>query len=113
MNNPQAALGADMIELFGLAGAPSEEQERFLDAASEVILAEVMKKIEAGLPEDKREEFFRLFEDSASDEEKTAFFKTYIPNFKDIFTEEIIRFKSEALKRAAGENRIDASAETK
>ena len=78
-----------------------------------MILAEVMKKIEAGLPEDKREEFFRLFEDSASDEEKTAFFKTYIPNFKDIFTEEIIRFKSEALKRAAGENRIDASAETK
>lgn len=100
MDDAQTALGADIVELFGLQDAPPDEQEKFLDAASEAILAEAMRKVATALPGDKREEFYSLFEKPATDEEKTAFFKQYIPNFKDIFLEEIIRFKSEALKRA-------------
>lgn len=100
MNDAQTALGADIIELFGLTDAPADEQEKFLNAASEAILAEVVKKIEAALPGDKQEGFFQLFEKPATDEEKAAFFKHHVPNFKDIFLEEIIRFKTEALKRA-------------
>lgn len=100
MDDAQTALGADIIELFGLHNAHPEEREKFLDAASEAILAQVVRKVETALPEDRREEFYALFEKPAADEEKAAFFKTYIPNFKDIFLEEIIRFKNEALKRA-------------
>lgn len=109
MNDAQTALGADIVELFGLQDAPPDEQEKFLDAASETILAEVMRKIETQLSQDKREEFYALFEKPATDEERTAFFKQYVPDFKDILMEEIIRFKKEALKRAGKSSEIDSS----
>ena len=101
----KAMLGQDqshnLLALFGLADAPPEEQEKFLNDASEKILEAVVEKIETKLPAEKREEFFQLFEKdpSASEEEKAAFFRTHIPDFRDILLGEIERFEREALAR--------------
>lgn len=97
--------GADqshnLLALFGLADASPEEQEKFLTEASEKILEAVVERIEQKLPADKREEFFQLFEKEppAPEEEKAAFFRTYVPDFTDILLGEIERFQKEALAR--------------
>lgn len=96
--NLRDALTTDVLGAFGLQAAPPEEQEKFLDMASEAILTLVVRRIKEHLPEDKREEFFRLFEMPTPDEEKAAFFKTYIPDFQRILLEEVARFKREALQ---------------
>ncbi|OHA03457.1 MAG: hypothetical protein A3J58_03620 [Candidatus Sungbacteria bacterium RIFCSPHIGHO2_02_FULL_52_23] len=91
----------NLLALFGLADASSEAQEKFLNDASEKILEAVVEKIEQKLPPEKREEFFRLFEKDppASEEEKAAFFQTYIPDFRDILLAEVERFQKKALER--------------
>lgn len=86
----------DVLKPFGLEHAP-EEWEEFFKLAGEAILTSVVAKIEAGLPEDKREEFFQLFERPATDEEKAEFFTRHVPNFKELLLGEIARFKSEAI----------------
>ncbi len=96
----------NLLALFGLASVSPEEQEKFLTEASEKILEAVVEKIEQKLPEDKREEFFRLFEKEppASEEEKAAFFRTYMPDFRDILLAEVERFQREALAHAGVKN---------
>ena len=98
---------------FGLENASEEERDAFFASAGQEILTEVARKIGVQLPEDKREEFFGLFERPSTDEEKAAFFSAYVPNFKDLLVEEVARFKSEVIKHAAEKNRIDASPEIK
>lgn len=90
----------EILRVFGLHDAPEEERVAFLQSASETILTDVVRRIEAALPEDKKEEFFQLFEKPATDEEMAAFFKTYVPNFKELLVEELTRFKSKALAYA-------------
>ena len=94
------SFNADILKIFGLENAPAQEQEKFLDMAGQTILTQVVRRIKEQLPEDKREEFFRLFETPASDEEKKVFFATYVSNFKDILFEEVTRFKKEAAEFA-------------
>src|SRR3989338_4014298 len=91
----------NLLALFGLASASPEEQEKFLTEASEKILEATVEKIEQKLPPEKREEFFQLFEKDppASEEEKAAFFRTYVPDFRDILLTEVERFQKKALER--------------
>jgi hypothetical protein len=96
--NLQDPLATNILDTFGLKNAPPGEQDRFLDAAGEAVLTSLVKKIKNRLTGEKREEFFRLFEAPSSDEEKAAFFKTYVPNFKELLLEEVARFKKEALE---------------
>ncbi|MFY9463020.1 MAG: DUF5663 domain-containing protein [Candidatus Sungiibacteriota bacterium] len=91
----------NLLSLFGMQNASPEEQNEFLAAASQAVLIAVVGRIEKKLPEDKREEFHRLFADNASDAEKAAFFTAYIPDFKDILIEELARFNREAIDTAA------------
>lgn len=97
--------GADqphnLLALFGLASASPEEQEKFLNEASEKILEAVVERIEQKLPPSRREEFFQLFEKEppTSEDEKAAFFRTYVPDFSDILLGEVERFQKEALTR--------------
>ncbi|MBI2053284.1 MAG: hypothetical protein HYT41_00870 [Candidatus Sungbacteria bacterium] len=67
----------NLLALFGLASVSPEEQEKFLTEASEKIL-------EA--------------------EEKAAFFRTYMPDFRDILLAEVERFQREALAHAGVKN---------
>lgn len=90
----------EILRAFGLHDAPDEAKAEFLQSASEAILTEVVKKIEAQLPEDRRNEFLQLFERPANDEELAMFFKTHVPNFKELLVEELTRFKREAIAHA-------------
>lgn len=91
----------NLLSLSGMDTASGEEQEEFLTTASHAVLTAVVGRIEQKLPEDKREEFHRLFETNAPDEEKAAFFTTYIPDFKEILVEELERFNREAIAHAS------------
>jgi 16S rRNA C967 or C1407 C5-methylase (RsmB/RsmF family) len=91
-------LATNILDTFGLQNAPPEEQDKFLDMAGEAVLTSLVKRIKNQLAEDRREEFFRLFEGPSSDEEKTAFFKTHVSNFKELLLEEVGRFKKEAMQ---------------
>ena len=88
----------DILRAFGLENTPEEEQEKFFKIAGQAILTQLVRRIKQQLPEDQREEFFRLFEQPSSDEEKKVFFETHVPNFKDLLFEEVTRFKREALE---------------
>ncbi len=100
MDQDISVFSDEILRVFGLHEAPEEERVKFLQSASESILTAVVGRVEAQLPEDKREEFFQLFEKPATDEEMGAFFKTYVPNFKELLVEELTRFKSEAMKHS-------------
>ncbi len=94
----------NLLSLFGMGSASEEEKNEFLTAATQAVLTRVVGRIEQKLPADKAEEFHRLFETNASDEEKAAFFTAYIPDFKDILMEELQHFNRSAIeKRASGE----------
>ncbi len=79
---------------------PDYVREDLMQELEKLILESVGERIAAQLPEDKREEFLRLFEAPSTDEEKKVFFATYVSNFKDILFEEVTRFKKEAAEFA-------------
>ena len=92
------SFNTEILKIFDLENAPAEEREKFFQMAGQAILTQVVRRIEQQLPQDKREEFLGLFERPSSDEEKTAFFKQHVPNFKELLLEEVTRFKREALE---------------
>lgn len=96
----------NLLSLFGMQNASAEEKDEFLGAATQAVLTRVVGCIEEKLPAEKAEEFHRLFETNASDEEKAAFFTTYIPDFKDILMEELSRFNREAIARGADQAKV-------
>lgn len=96
----------NLLSLFGLDAAPDEDREKFLAEASEKVLEAVVARIEEKLPPEKREEFYRLFEQEppTSAEEKTAFFRENIPEFADLVLAEVERFRREGLAAAEQES---------
>ena len=90
----------EQLRELGLENASEEERDAFFTSASQAILTEVARKIGEQLPEDKREEFFALFERPSTDEEKATFFSAYVPHFKELLVEEVARFKSAAVAHA-------------
>jgi len=88
----------DVIRAVGLAGATDEEKDRFLNMAKDEILERVLERIEEKLPEDKKGEFFRLFEDEGvSEEERTDFVNKYVPDLGEVVAEETLVLKKEAI----------------
>ena len=96
----------EQLRNLGLENASEEERDAFFASAGQAILTEVARKIEAILPEDKREEFFTLFERPSADDEKAAFLKAYVPNFKDLLVKEVARFKEAARVRNSQSDKI-------
>lgn len=92
----------DILKAFGLEKSP-EKWDGFFLRATEAIMLSVVRRVEHDLPEDKADEFLRLFEGTTTDGEKKAFLDAHVPRFKDIMFEEIARFKEAASKRAAEE----------
>lgn len=99
----------NLLSLFGMDRASEEEKDEFLAQSSQEVLTAVVGRIEQKLPADKAEEFHRLFETSASDEEKATFFQTYIPDFKEILVEELARFNRDAIARATHKSPVDGT----
>ncbi|MEK7099468.1 MAG: DUF5663 domain-containing protein [Patescibacteria group bacterium] len=86
----------DILKAFGLEKSP-EKWDAFFARAGEAIMMAVIRRLEKELPDEQMEEFFCLFEGSASDEEKKVFLDAHIPRFKDMLFEEVARFKTTAL----------------
>ena len=86
----------DILKCFGLEHTP-EKWDEFFARAGEAIMLAVIRRVEKELSEEKAEEFLRLFEASAPDEEKKVFLDAHVPHFKDMLFEETARFKETAL----------------
>ncbi|TSD05034.1 MAG: hypothetical protein Greene071436_17 [Parcubacteria group bacterium Greene0714_36] len=86
----------DILKRFGLEHAP-EKWDEFFARAGEAIMIAVIRRVEKELPEEKAEEFLRLFEGTATDEEKKSFLDAHIPNFGALMAQEIGRFRTAAL----------------
>lgn len=91
----------DVLKAFGLEKS-SGKWDEFFARAGEAIMLAVIRRVERELPEDKAEEFLRLFEGAATDEEKKAFLDAHVPRFKEMMFEEVARFKEAALTRQGG-----------
>ena len=94
-------LSQNIFSILGLEDAPQEEKRALLDQVAEETMTAFFKRIEDRLPEDRREELYRLFETQTSDEEKAKFFAAYAPDAANILVEEITRIKREAGERGA------------
>lgn len=88
----------EIVRAFGLQNAPKETWDDFFHSAIRAIAAAALRKAEDRLSPDKQDELYRLLTTASSDEEKAAFFKTHLPDFKDILLEETIRFRNDALQ---------------
>lgn len=97
----QELLNLNIIDLFGLQNASEEEKKRFLDYATGLVLERVVAQVVKELPEEKREEFFSVFKEDTSEEQKVAFLKEHVPELEELFFEEILIFKNEAVKLAS------------
>lgn len=95
MNIPQG-FNIDVLKAFGLEKSPGTWDE-FFDRAAEAVMITVIRRLERELPEEKMEEFFRVFEGSATDAEKKVFLDANVPHFTNMLGEEVARFKKEAL----------------
>lgn len=93
-------LELNILELFGLKDLSQEEQKKFLEYASGLVLDRVVARIAKALSEEKRKEFFELFKEEIPDEQKVAFLKENAPDLEAIVFEEILAFKEEAVKIA-------------
>lgn len=98
----------DILKVFGLEKSP-EKWDEFFAGATEAIMLSVVRRVERELPEEKAEEFLRLFEGAATDEEKKTFLDAHVPRFKDIIVEEVARFQKAALKKGGDTAKADAN----
>lgn len=91
---------ANVIDLVGLSDAPEDVKQSFLKSASQMVLEGVVDRIDSELPEEKKEEFYRIFRTGAKDEDMQAFIKANISNFEEIVGEETGRVKAALVKAA-------------
>lgn len=87
----------DIVKMIGLGDAPEETKQAFLERSKKIIMANVAGVIEKKLPNEKRLEFFRLFDGSASDHERTEFLRENVPNIDEIVFRESLLFKVKAI----------------
>ena len=93
---------ANVIDLVGLSDAPEDVKRSFLADASQMVLEAIVDRIDSELPEEKKEEIYRVFRQGAKDEDMQSFIKANIPNFEEIAGEETGRVK-DALVKASQE----------
>lgn len=87
----------NLLDAAGLSGASEEEKQEFFKKAASIVLARLIERIENQLVQDKREEFFSVFSENRSDEERLSFLRAHVPNFEQLFIDEALAFKKEAL----------------
>lgn len=88
---------ANLLDAAGLSDASEEEKQEFFSKAASIVLARLVQRIEDQLPEDRRKEFFSVFSENRSDEERISFLRVHVPNFEQLFIDEALAFKKEAL----------------
>lgn len=94
----QELLDLNILEIFGLDKLSEREKQEFLQKAVSLILDRVVARISKELPEDKRQQFFEIFKEGVSDEERWKFIQEDIPDLESVILEELLAFKQEAVE---------------
>ncbi len=89
---------ANVIDLVGLSDAPEDIKQSFLENASQMVLDGIVDRIDSELPEEKKEEFYRVFREGATNDDMQEFLKANVPNFEEIAGEETGRVKAALVK---------------
>lgn len=95
---PDELFSLDILPLFGLENAPAGEQEQFLAHISQLILTEVVKKIEARLSPEDYQEFVRLFKKDMPRQEQSCFLQQHVPDFEELLLAATLSFKKRMLE---------------
>lgn len=98
----------NLLEIFGLSDISEEDRKRFFDDISGWVMSRVISGIKKELSEAQQAEFMRLFEQDASEDARTTFLETYVPDMEERILREALIFKSEMKRIASG----DAGEET-
>lgn len=96
----QELLDLNILEIFGLTNLSEAQKQEFLQKAAAFILDRAVARISKDLPEDKRQQFFEIFKEGVSDDERWKFINENIPDLETIILEELLAFKEEAVKIA-------------
>lgn len=89
-------LQKNILTLFGFGTSTSQQTKNELMARLiELVEKRVLVKILDRMPADQQEEFLRIL-DIGTDEEKTVFLQTHIPDLSRMIETEVARLKQQA-----------------
>lgn len=93
----------DLIKELGVDGLPQSQREEMLAQMSEIIQQRVVLKIVAELPEDKKDGFASVVNESSEKPEAVdEFLKENLPNLEEIILSEIGKYKTEMMEFMSG-----------
>ena len=93
-------LQENIIKLLGLENLPEDQKQKLLNQMSGVVQSRITRRLDAVLSDEQKNQFNKLTESGANDEQIGDFLKKSVPDFDDIATKEIIKFKEEMAQEA-------------
>lgn len=91
-------LQKNIIKDLGIDTLPEKEQEEMLLSIGKIIFQSVLIRVMDELDEKGKDEFEKLLEEKANDEEAILnFLRLKIPNLDEIVNEEVAKFKQESV----------------
>jgi hypothetical protein len=95
-----SVLQENIIKLLGLENLPEDQKQKLLEQMSGVVQSRITRRVDAIFSAEQKDQFNKLTESGANDEQIGNFLKITVPNFDNIATEEIIKFKEEMAQEA-------------
>lgn len=93
-------LQENIIRLFGISSASSPVKSQILSRLVDLVEKRVMVIILDRLSTAEQEQFFAILE-NGTDEERTVFLQTHVPDVGKVIDQEVIRVKQQAQQFAA------------
>ena len=95
-----SVLQENIIKLLDLENLPEDQKQKLLEQMSGVVQSRITRRLDAIFSAEQKDQFNKLTESGANDEQIGNFLKSAVPNFDNIATEEIIKFKEEMAQEA-------------
>ncbi len=95
-----------VLKSANLDHVSKDEKQIFINQAADSILSRLTEKISQEIPEERKEEFEKLFNMENSEEEKIAFAYQYVTNFKYLYWKEIWDFRYDLLQLAQSDTAL-------
>lgn len=100
-------LHQNIIALFGLTAASPAAKNQVLGRLVELVEKRVMVAVLDRLPPEDQEEFLRIV-DEGTDEERTVFLQTHVPDIGKMIDQEVMYVKQQAQQFATQHARAAA-----
>lgn len=91
----QALFKANIIDLLGLQNLPDEQKARLLERMTQVVQDRITDRVVAKMTSQQRQELDALLVREAAPDEVDALMKRVVPEFDEIATDELLKFKRE------------------